>query len=98
MYVITRYIYTTVTEMTNVVVEVITMVGVNPVLVDVPPVTVASTFNGVSERYWHADEAIEVNALELTSDKQARACGRCLRRLWIALRNVRRSDCRRCHK
>jgi hypothetical protein len=37
--------------MTNVVVEVVTMTGVSPLLVDVPPVTLAYTFNGVSERH-----------------------------------------------
>jgi hypothetical protein len=37
--------------MTIVVVEVVTVTGVNPVLVDVRPVAVAYTVNGVIERH-----------------------------------------------
>jgi hypothetical protein len=47
VYVITRYTYATVIEMTNFVVEVVTVICVNPVLVDVPLVTVAYAVNGV---------------------------------------------------
>jgi hypothetical protein len=50
VYVITRYTYTTVIEMTNFVVEVVTAIFVNPELVDMPPVAVAYTANGVIER------------------------------------------------
>jgi hypothetical protein len=50
VYVITRYTYTTVIGMTNFVVEIVTAICVNPVLVDMPPVAVAYTVNGVIER------------------------------------------------